>query len=158
MQEIKREILLDRAVSLLADGTVDRVLGWKNGEFDYDVTPAVFRTQQDLEDFVWNGFCGANFSKYLVGETRKGDGKVLAFLKPCDTYSFNQLINEHRVDREKAYIIGVGCRGKIDMNKIIALTAKRSTPSAFRATECWISARSKRRRTAYVRQRMREVR
>ena len=118
MQEIKREILLDRAVSLLADGTVDRVLGWKNGEFDYDVTPAVFRTQQDLEDFVWNGFCGANFSKYLVGETRKGEGKVLAFLKPCDTYSFNQLLTEHRFNREKVYAIGVPCDGMLDIRKV----------------------------------------
>lgn len=118
MQEIKREILLDRAVSLLADGTVDRVLGWKNGEFDYDVTPAVFRTQQDLEDFVWNGFCGANFSKYLVGETRKGEGKVLAFLKPCDTYSFNQLLTEHRFNREKIYAIGVPCDGMLDIRKV----------------------------------------
>ena len=118
MQEIKREILLDRAVSLLADGTVDRVLGWKNGEFDYDVTPAVFRTQQNLEDFVWNGFCGANFSKYLVGETRKGEGKVLAFLKPCDTYSFNQLLTEHRFDREKVYAIGVPCDGMLDIRKV----------------------------------------
>ncbi len=118
MQEIKREILLDRAVSLLADGTVDRALGWKNGEFDYDVTPAVFRTQQDLEDFVWNGFCGANFSKYLVGETRKGEGKVLAFLKPCDTYSFNQLLTEHRFNREKVYAIGVPCDGMLDIRKV----------------------------------------
>ncbi len=118
MQEIKREILLDRAASLLADGTVDRVLGWKNGEFDYDVTPAVFRTQQDLEDFVWNGFCGANFSKYLVGETRKGEGKVLVFLKPCDTYSFNQLLTEHRFNREKVYAIGVPCDGMLDIRKV----------------------------------------
>lgn len=40
------------------------------------------------------------------------------FLKPCDTYSFNQLIKEHRVDREKAYIIGIGCKGKLDIEKI----------------------------------------
>ena len=39
-------------------------------------------------------------------------------LKPCDTYSFNQLIKEHRVNREKAYIVGVGCKGKLDIEKI----------------------------------------
>lgn len=39
-------------------------------------------------------------------------------LKPCDTYSFNQLLKEHRVDREKAYIVGVGCKGKLDIEKI----------------------------------------
>ena len=46
------------------------------------------------------------------------EGKTLVFLKPVDTYSFNQLIKEHRVDREKAYIIGVGCKGKLDIEKI----------------------------------------
>ena len=42
MQEINK--LVERASALLADGTVDRVLGWKAGEFGYDVTPAVFRS------------------------------------------------------------------------------------------------------------------
>ena len=51
-------------------------------------------------------------------EASKMEGRTLVFLKPCDTYSFNQLIKEHRVDREKAYIIGVGCRGKLSVEKI----------------------------------------
>lgn len=119
MQEIKREVLINKAKELLTDGTVDRVLGWKAGEFDYDVTPAVFNSADEIEgDFVWNGFCGANFSKYLVKETLKGDGKVLVFLKPCDTYSFNQLLTEHRFDREKVYAVGVPCNGMVDVNKI----------------------------------------
>ena len=42
----------------------------------------------------------------------------MVFLKPCDTYSFNQLIKEHRVKREKTYIIGVGCKGNLDIDKI----------------------------------------
>ena len=49
--------------------------------------------------------------------TLKLEGKTLVCLKPCDTYSFNQLIKEHRVDREKAYIVGVGCKGKLDIEK-----------------------------------------
>ena len=119
MQEIKRESLVDRAVALLADGTVDRVLGWGAGEFAYDVTPTVFRTAEDLKkNFVWNGFCGANFSKYLIKEAAKGEGKVLVFLKPCDTYSFNQLLTEHRFDREKVYVIGVPCHGMMDVNTL----------------------------------------
>ena len=115
MQEISREILVRRACELLSDGTVDRVIGWKMGEFAYDVTPAVFRSAEELEEgFVWNDFCGANFSKYLVKETAKGEGKVLVFLKSCDTYSFNQLLTEHRFDREKVYAIGVPCNGMLD--------------------------------------------
>ena len=120
MQEIKRDILISRAKALLADGTVNRVLGWHKGEFDYDITPAVFYSGEELEkDFVWNGFCGANFSKYLIKETA-GEGKVLVFLKPCDTYSFNQLLTEHRFDREKVYVIGVPCDGMMDVNTLKA--------------------------------------
>ena len=51
-------------------------------------------------------------------EASKLPGKTLVCLKPCDTYSFQQLMKEHRVDREKAYIIGVGCKGKLDIEKI----------------------------------------
>ena len=109
--------LVNRAKALLADGTVARVLGWKAGEFAYDPEPAFFETEEDLKDFVYDGFCGANLSKYMI-EASKLEGKTLVFLKPCDSYSFNQLTKEHRVDREKAYIIGVGCKGKVDVKHI----------------------------------------
>ena len=118
MQKITRDALIEKAEKLLADGTVNRVLGWKKGEFSYDVTPAVFCTAEDMKkDFVYGDFSGANFSKYLVKESKK-DGKVLVFLKPCDTYSFNQLLTEHRFDREKVYAVGIPCDGMIDVNKI----------------------------------------
>jgi len=110
------EMMLERAKALLADGTVDRVVGWEVGEFFYDLTPAVF-SADGLDKFVYNGFSGANLSKYMIKESAK-DGKALVFLKPCDTYSFNQLINEHRVNREKVYIIGVECRGMLDIRKV----------------------------------------
>ena len=80
--------LKEKAIQLLKDKTVDRVVGWKAGEFFYDLTPAVFHTPEEIEkDFVFSVFSGANLSKYLIAESRKG-GKVAAFLKPCDTYSF----------------------------------------------------------------------
>ena len=121
MQKITRDVLVEKAVSLLENGTVDRVLGWKKGEFDYDITPAVFTNAQELESFVWNDFCGANFSKYLIANTKKSESKVLVFLKPCDTYSFNQLLTEHRFDREKVYAVGIPCEGMADINKVKAI-------------------------------------
>ena len=118
MQEISREMLIAKAAELLSNGTVDRVYAWKRGEFAYDVTPALFTSAEEMEkDFVYDDFCGANFSKYLVRETIK-DGKVLVFLKPCDTYSFNQLLTEHRFDREKVYVEGIPCNGMLDVRKI----------------------------------------
>ena len=109
--------LIVRAKELLASGEVSRVLGWKKGENAWDVEPCFFENIDSLQDFVYDGFCGANLSKYMI-EAGKKEGKTLVFLKPCDSYSYNQLLREHRVDREKAYIIGVGCKGKLSISKI----------------------------------------
>ena len=113
-----------RAVELLENGTVDRVLGWSAGEFIYDITPAVFKNADEVKNgFLYNDFCAANLSKYLVKESRK-EGKIAVFLKPCDTYSFNQLIAEHRIIRENIYVIGVPCYGKADVEKLKAMGIK----------------------------------
>ncbi|MGN0165030.1 MAG: 4Fe-4S ferredoxin, partial [Lachnospiraceae bacterium] len=113
-----QEAMIARAKELLADGSVNRVAGWKKGEFSYDITPAIFESAEELDkDFVYDDFCGANLSKYLVAESRK-EGKVLVFLKPCDSYSFAQLIKEHRIIRDNVYVIGIPCYGKADINKI----------------------------------------
>lgn len=119
MQTVNRDMLVARARALFENGTVDRAIGWKAGEFDYDLTPAVFRNVAELEEgLVWNAFCGANFSKYLIQETKKSEGRVLVFLKPCDTYSFNQLLTEHRFDRARVYAVGVPCGGMAEMRVI----------------------------------------
>jgi ferredoxin len=113
-----------KAIELLESGACTRVLGWKAGEFFYDVTPAVFTSREEVErDFVFGPFCGANLSKYLIAESRKG-GKVGAFLKPCDTYSFRQLQKEHRVLRENVYAVGVQCIGMCDIEAVKAAGMK----------------------------------
>ncbi len=110
--------MLERAKALLESGEVARVVGWKKGEFCHDVSPAVFESVKELEEgFVYNWFCGANLSKYLIQMSKK-EGKTAVFLKPCDTYSFNQLVKEHRIVRENVHVIAVECLGKLDIEKI----------------------------------------
>lgn len=108
----------EKALELLRSGSVDRVIGWKVGEFFYDLTPAVFTSAEEVEkDFVYSGFSGANLSKYLITQSRAG-GKVAVFLKPCDSYSFQQLLKEHRILRENVHIVGISCDGMLDIEKI----------------------------------------
>lgn len=109
--------MLERAKALLESGEVQRVVGWKKGEFFFDPTPATFESAEELKDFTYDWFCGANLSKYLISVSQK-EGKTAVFLKPCDTYSFNQLVKEHRVVREKIHVIAVECTGKLDIEKI----------------------------------------
>lgn len=137
-----QEKLIKKAKSLLADGKVQKVLGWKKGLFDEDITPAVFTSAEELDkDFVFNKYCKANLSKYLVKITREIEVKksttrmnntmakqrdpnaqdapipsevVLVFLKPSDTYSFTQLLKENRITREDVYAVGVPCQDTLD--------------------------------------------
>jgi len=113
--------MLERAKALLESGEVARVIGWKKGEFFYDPTPASFETVDELKDFVYNWFCGANLSKYLIQMSKK-EGKTAVFLKPCDTYSFNQLVKEHRIKRENIHVIAVECLAKLNIEAIKAQT------------------------------------
>ncbi len=107
------DALTKKAKELLDQKKVDRVVGWTKGEFAYDPSPAVFESSAELSDFVYDDFCGANLSKYLITQSKK-QGKTAVFLKPCDTYSFNQLVKENRINRDDVLVIGVECQGKID--------------------------------------------
>ncbi len=109
--------MLERAKALLESGEVARVIGWKKGEFFYDSTPASFETVDELKDFVYDWFCGANLSKYLIQMSKK-EGKTAVFLKPCDTYSFNQLVKEHRIKRENIHVIAIECLAKLNIETI----------------------------------------
>ena len=111
--------MLERAKQLLESGEVARVIGWKKGDFCFDPSPASFETVEELKDFVYDYFCGANLSKYLIQMSKK-EGKTAVFLKPCDTYSFNQLVKEHRINRENVYVIAIECLAKLDIEKIKA--------------------------------------
>ena len=111
--------MLERAKALLESGEVARVIGWKKGDFCFDPSPASFESVDELKDFVYDYFCGANLSKYLIAMSKK-PGKTAVFLKPCDTYSFNQLVKEHRIKRENVHVIAVECLAKLDVEKIKA--------------------------------------
>lgn len=134
--------LVAKAKELLSSGKVQKVVGWRRGLFDYDVTPSVFTTADDIEkNFVYDKYCAANLSKYLVKITRaietaksttrtnnmmakKRDPNaadkpipqevVAVFLKPCDTYSFTQLLKENRITRNDVYAVGIPCDGMAD--------------------------------------------
>ncbi len=142
MQEELTTTLVAKAKEMLQSGKVQRVVGWRRGLFDYDVTPGTFTTADDLDkNFVYNQWCGANLSKYLVRLTREIETAksttrmnntmakqrdpnavdkpipqetVLVFLKPCDTYSFTELLKEHRIKREDVYVVGIPCDGMAD--------------------------------------------
>ena len=130
MQRVK-----EKAIQLLKDGVVDRVIGWKAGEFFYDLTPAVFTSAEEVEkDFVWSVFSAANVSKYLIAESKKG-GRIAAFLE----LELVQLCKEHRIAKENVYVVGVQCDGTCDIEKLKALGFKGVTGVEERGEELLVS-------------------
>lgn len=120
MQKIGN-LIRERALELMNSGEVVRVLAWEKGELVSDWSVALFETAEELEGFVYGEYAGANLSKTCVSlDLSKKEGKTLVVLKPCDTLSFNQLIKEHRLVRDKFYIIGAGCKGMHDDNGLLA--------------------------------------
>ena len=122
MQELINQTVTDavlaRAKELLSNGTVNRVIGWEKGLFEDDQTPRIFTSLEELDkNFVYDEYSVATVSKYLIKETKK-EGKILAFLKANDTYSFNQLVKEHRVNRENVYIVAVPSNSEAQKGKI----------------------------------------
>ncbi len=144
MQELT-STLIEKAKALLSEGKVQKVIGWRKGLFDEDITPSVFTSVEDLEkNFVYNKFCVANVSKYLVKVTKEieiaksttrmnntmakqrdpnAEDKpipqevVLVFLKPGDSHSFTQLLKENRITREDVYAVGIPCNCSMDETK-----------------------------------------
>lgn len=113
-----QEKIVERAKALLADGTVVGVWGWKKGELPGDRVPFLFTTPEELDaEFVYDCFCAANLSRYLNGR-KAADGKVLALMKPCDTYSFNQMLGQHRVERDAVYILAIPTGDMVDPEKM----------------------------------------
>lgn len=116
MQGLEK-LLQNKAAALLESGTVSQVLGWQQGEFFYDNNPATFTSADGCVKLVYNCFCPSNLSKYLLEASAKNI-KTAVFLKPCDTYGLNQLLQDNRVRRELVHAIGTPCSGMVDIKKL----------------------------------------
>lgn len=101
----------------LANGEVNKILGWKKGDFWYDSYPAFITEEEETASLIWDSFCVANLSKYLIEQLKEGI-KVGVFLKGCDARAFNQLLKDNRVDRDEVVIYGLPCPGMIDPEKV----------------------------------------
>lgn len=118
MATLIEDQLRARARTLLAEGTVDLFVGYRQGSNPLRVVPFVARTPAETERLVWNVVCVPN----LAGTLLKHAGRrVGVTLKGCDVRSVVQLITQHQLERERLHIIGVTCRGMADTDQLAAI-------------------------------------
>lgn len=95
--------LIESAKEVLKNKSAEKVLGWKKGLFEDDITPCVFESVEELEkDFTYDeNYCG-NLCKYLLKQ--KGH-KTAVFLTPKYVFSLNEMIKENRIKQEEVVIL-----------------------------------------------------
>lgn len=98
------------ATRLLEEGTVDMVVGYKEGSVPMMTVPWVINNSADVEQLTWNSHCCINLANYLTDRKEK----IGIIAKGCDCRSVVNHIGEGKVKRENVVIIGVPCEGMID--------------------------------------------
>lgn len=129
------EQMQKKAKELLETQQVAMVLGWEKGTFAYQSTPVLIRNVDDVKKLVWDDFCQANLSKYLL-DFAHFDGKIALFLKGCDTRAFQRLLQDQQVSRDKVIIIGIPCQGMKDSKQAANLLPGEMIPMAKACKEC----------------------
>jgi formate dehydrogenase subunit beta len=120
--------LVDEAVKILSQEDVKCIIGYGKDSNGFRVSPIFVRRRGDAEKLFFSPLCSMSLINYLTLE--KGDflrenkekqgGKIAVLARGCDSRALIQLIAEKGIAREELIILGLPCRGVIDLKKIEA--------------------------------------
>ncbi len=109
--------IIELAETLLRDGRVDMVIGFRKGTVPMMNEPCFIKNPEDSRLLVWDSNCGINLANYLTDRKEK----IGIIAKGCDSRNIVVHIVENKIQREQLHIIGVPCKGMIDRRKITAM-------------------------------------
>ncbi len=131
------------ARTLLEDGRVQGVLGYRRGPAGAMAEPAYVTDPAEIDSLVWDPTCVHNLALNLVNErkrlaaARSTDTRPIAMVaKGCDSRAIAVLLQENKVKREDVHVIGVSCEaaGVVEPRKLARqLRGKAATDVAFAA-------------------------
>lgn len=114
LEQLKAEVgrlFKEQTVRLFVSYERDRITTLPRPYFLFD--------EGDAGALVWDPLCANVLSKYLLDE-RKEEGKVGIAVRACDARGIQRMLTDHRLDRDKIYIVGVTCTGIADKEKLAA--------------------------------------
>jgi len=111
----------EAAKKLLAEGTVDCVIGYAQGTVPMRDYPYFAYTPEEAENLTWSPFCTNNLANFLIRRPAGEKGKVAIVAQGCVSRSIVGLIKENQIKREQVYILGVPSPGMVDRRKVEAL-------------------------------------
>ncbi|MDA8145219.1 MAG: 4Fe-4S dicluster domain-containing protein [Thermaerobacter sp.] len=117
---MRSEAVRAAARRLLKEGKVVRFLGHAPGFDPTSPFPQLITRAEEAERLVLDHFCAPNLAKYLLDyETQEGVTAVV--LKGCDALGLARLLADHRVARDRVWVVGLPCPGMLDRDKAAAL-------------------------------------
>jgi ferredoxin len=114
--------LRETTARLLAEGTVQLVLGWEQGTLPLRTTPLFAREAGDAERLVYDPTCDQNLSGYLG---RIKEQRVALLTRPCEARALVEGVRENRIARERVLAIGLPCSGMISRRALASRLADR---------------------------------
>lgn len=112
MIEITKQIQ-EIATKLLENGQVDLFIAWEKGEHEYQTKPYFAKTVEDVSKIVFDEYSVHNIANSLL-KFRDGKEKIGIVVKGCDSRGLVRLLEDNQFDRERLYIVGLGCPGVKD--------------------------------------------
>lgn len=124
------------AQGLFAEGKIDLFLGFERGTLPLRSRPCFIQAAEapaGVERLVWDSFCANNLAAYLPkyyenlpGRAKKREKpwpRIGIAAKACDLRSVVALVKERQVQRASLVVVGVPCRGMVDVRKVEAAVA-----------------------------------
>ena len=121
MATLIEDHLRARASALLADGTVEVFVGYRQGSNPLRVAPFAARTPAEAERLVWNVVCVPNLANTLLKHAGR---RVGVALKGCDVLSVAQLLKQRQLERGRLHILGVTCQGMVDPEQLASIAVE----------------------------------
>lgn len=119
--------LQEAARKLLAEGTVNLVIGYEEGP--RGVRPAFLTKQEQASKLIFDRRCVQNLTTYLNPRRAQVSqlGKPAVVVKGCDSRSLAGMIREKQIERDQVVILAVRCGGVLEDSDAATELTKEST-------------------------------
>lgn len=130
------EMLKTQVRNLLKNKDIKCFIGFEKGQLPHHSPPAFIEDEKKVERLIWDDFCTANLSVYLLNTVLGPQEKIGLLTKGCDSRGILRLIQDNQVKRENLIILGVPCRGMRDASNLAVEDDLNQLPKMEKCISC----------------------
>ena len=105
---------------ILADKTVDVVIGYQMGTLPLRAVPVAIKNVEDVNKLVWNSFCEANLANYIM-KRKTAEKEMRQRIRPPQEKPPWEKIGVTAKSHDVRSIVALGLENQFDLNNIIII-------------------------------------